>query len=88
MRKLLKNYKTEINPSLEQKQKTHQTIGVCRFVYNFYLAENQKQYKETKKFVSANTFSKWLNNEFIPNNMVNKIKTVIKRKEDCYLSQI
>ena len=68
MRKLLKSYKTEINPSLEQKQKIHQTIGVCRFVYNFYLAENQKQYKETKKFVSANTFSKWLNNEFIPNN--------------------
>ena len=68
MRKLLKSYKTEINPSLEQKRKIHQTIGVCRFVYNFYLAENQKQYKETQKFVSANTFSKWLNNEFIPNN--------------------
>lgn len=66
--KLLKSYKTEINPNDEQKQKIHQTIGVCRYVYNFYLAHNKEVYKKEKKFVSGKDFSKWLNNEFIPNN--------------------
>lgn len=61
-------YKTEINPSPEQVIKIKQTIGVCRFIYNFYIAENQKAYNNGKKFVTAYSFSKWLNNEFIPNN--------------------
>jgi len=65
---LLKSYKTEINPNEEQKQKIHQTIGVCRYVYNFYLAHNKEIYEKEKRFVSGIEFSKWLNNEFIPNN--------------------
>jgi len=68
MWKLLKAYRTEINPTAEQRQKIHQTIGVCRFIYNFFIAHNKEIYKKEKRFVSANEFSKWLNNEFIPNN--------------------
>lgn len=67
-RKLLKSYKTEINPTSEQKQAISRTIGVCRFIYNFYLAHNQEVYESEKRFVSGMYFSKWLNNEFIPNN--------------------
>ena len=67
-RKLLKSYKTEINPTSEQKQAINRTIGVCRFIYNFYIAHNQEVYESEKRFVSGMNFSKWLNNEFIPNN--------------------
>ena len=67
-KKLLKSYKTEINPTSEQKQAINCTIGVCRFIYNFYLAHNQEVYESEKRFVSGMDFSKWLNNEFIPNN--------------------
>ena len=68
MKKLLKSYKTEINPTPEQKQIINRTIGVCRYVYNFYLAHNQEIYKTEKRFVSGIDFSKWINNEFIPEN--------------------
>lgn len=64
----MRSYKTEINPTPEQKKIIHQTIGVCRFIYNFYLAHNKEVYVKEKKFVSGMNFSKWLNNEFIPNN--------------------
>ena len=74
---LLKSYKTEINPTPEQKQIINRTIGVCRFVYNFYLAHNKEIYDKEKRFVSGMDFSKWLNNEFIPNNQeYNWIKDV------------
>lgn len=65
---MLKSYKTEINPTSEQEQAINRTIGVCRFIYNFYLAHNQEVYESEKRFVSGMNFSKWLNNEFIPNN--------------------
>ena len=64
----MRTYKTEINPTLDQKRIIHKTIGVCRYVYNFYLAYNKEIYKKEKRFVSGMDFSKWLNNEFIPNN--------------------
>lgn len=52
----------------EQKQIINRTIGVCRYVYNFYLAHNQEIYRTETRFVSGMEFSKWLNNEFIQNN--------------------
>ena len=67
-KKLLKSYKTEIKPTPEQKQIINRTIGVCRYVYNFYLAHNKEIYETEKRFVSGMDFSKWLNNEFISNN--------------------
>ena len=61
-------YKIEINPTQEQKTKIHQTIGVSRFVYNFYIARNKEIYEGEGKFISGIDFSKWLNNEYIPKN--------------------
>ncbi|MCC0726454.1 transposase [Clostridioides sp. ZZV14-6009] len=61
-------YKIEINPTTEQKSKIHQTIGVSRFIYNFYIAYNKEVYENKGKFISGMDFSKWLNNEYIPNN--------------------
>ena len=43
---MLKSYKTEINPTLEQIQKINKTIGTCRFVYNFNLARNKEVYEK------------------------------------------
>lgn len=63
-----KAYKIEINPTDKQKSKIHQTIGVSRFIYNFYIAHNKEIYEKEGKFVSGMDFSKWLNNEYIPNN--------------------
>ena len=68
MRKLKRAYKIEIHPTDEQKSKIHQAIGVSRFVYNFYIAHNKEVYEKEGKFVSGMDFSKWLNNEYIPNN--------------------
>ena len=63
-----KAYKMEINPTDKQKSKIHRTIGVSRFIYNFYIARNKEIYEREGKFVSGMDFSKWLNNEYIPNN--------------------
>ncbi|MDM0965160.1 transposase [Clostridium perfringens] len=68
MKKLKRAYKVEINPTDEQKSKIHQTIGVSRFVYNFYIAHNKEVYEKEGKFVSGMDFSKWLNNEYIHKN--------------------
>lgn len=65
---MLKSYKTEISPTLEQMQKINKTIGTCRFVYNFYLAHNKEVYEKEKKFVSGMDFSKWLNNIYLKEN--------------------
>ena len=65
-------YKIEIDPTAEQKSKIHQTIGVSRFIYNFYIAHNKEIYEREGKFVSGMDFSKWLNNEYIPNNQDKK----------------
>lgn len=64
----MRTYKTEINPTEEQKLKIRQTIGTCRFIYNFYLAHNKEVYEKEQRFVPGYDFSKWINNEFIPNN--------------------
>ena len=68
MWKLLKSFKTEINPTEEQKVKIRKTIGTCRFIYNFYLAHNKELYESGKKFMSSSQFRVWLNNEFLPSH--------------------
>ena len=65
MRNLLKGFKTEINPTEEQKVKIRKTIGTCRFIYNFYLAHNKELHESGKKFMSSGQFRVWLNNEFL-----------------------
>ena len=68
MERLLKSFKTEINPSEEQKVRIYNTIGTCRFIYNFYLSHNKELYDKGEKFMSSNKFRLWLNNEFLPDN--------------------
>lgn len=63
-----KSFKTEINPTPEQRQKINKTIGTCRYIYNFYLSHNKKLYENSKKFMTGKSFSVWMNNEFLPNN--------------------
>ena len=65
---MLKSFKTEINPTPEQKNKISRTIGTCRYVYNFYLAHNKELHDKGERFVSGKSFSVWLNNDYIPNN--------------------
>ena len=68
MWKLLKSFKTEINPTEEQKVKIRKTIGTCRYIYNFYLAHNKELHDNGEKFMSGKSFSVWLNNEYLPQN--------------------
>ena len=68
MRKLLKSFKTEINPTEEQKVRIRKTIGTCRFIYNFYLAHNKELHESGKKFMSSSRFRVWLNNEYLPSH--------------------
>ena len=68
MRKLLKSFKTEINPTEEQKVRIRKTIGTCRFIYNFYLAHNKELHENGKKFMSSSQFRVWLNNEYLPSH--------------------
>lgn len=65
---MLRGYKTEIHPTEEQKILIHKTIGVCRFIYNFYISHNKSVYEEKGGFVSGMDFSKWINNEFLKEN--------------------
>ena len=65
---MLKSFKTEINPTQEQKIKIDRTIGTCRYVYNFYLAHNKERHDKGERFMSGKSFSVWLNNEYIPDN--------------------
>ena len=64
-------YKTEINPTQKQIEKINQSIGICRWLYNSYLAKNKELYEQYKQglitkekaFMSANDFDKYTNNE-------------------------
>ncbi|WP_297522805.1 helix-turn-helix domain-containing protein [uncultured Clostridium sp.] len=68
---MLKAYKTEIKPTEQQKLKIEQSIGVCRYLYNFYISKNIELYNQFKEekidkkdaFISANNFDKYINNE-------------------------
>lgn len=69
MKRLLKSFKTEINPTEEQKARIRRTIGTCRYVYNFYLGHNKALHDNGEKFMTGKSFSLWLNNEYIPDNL-------------------
>lgn len=64
-------YKVELKPTKQQIKKINQSLGVCRWLYNSYLAKNQFLYQDFKNgkldkkkaFISANEFDKYINNE-------------------------
>lgn len=69
----MKTYKTEIVLNDKQEDKFIRTIGTCRFVYNLFLQKNKELYEKNKgtdlpKYMNNYEFSKWLNNDFVPNN--------------------
>ena len=65
---MYKALKIELKLTVAQKIQVCQTIGTERFIYNEYIKYNQEQYKLGNKFVSANDFSKYINNVYLPNN--------------------
>lgn len=68
MAQKLRAYKTEIKPTPAQIDKINRTIGVCRYVYNIYLGKNKELHEAGEPFMTAMSFSKWLNNEYLPAN--------------------
>ena len=81
--KLKRAFKTEIHLNDVQKQKFHQSVGVCRWLYNSYLAKNNELYNQYKNgliskkeaFLSANDFDKYINNEVKVQNDFSWINT-------------
>ncbi|WP_338984636.1 transposase [Fusobacterium polymorphum] len=69
---MYKALKIELKLTNEQKIQVNKTIGVERFIYNEYIKYNQEQYKLGNKFISANDFSKYINNIYLPNNLDKK----------------
>jgi len=69
---MYKALKIELKLTNKQKIQVNKTIGVERFIYNEYIKYNQEQYELGNKFVSANDFSKYLNNIYFPNNLDKK----------------
>lgn len=68
---MLISYKTEIKPTVEQANKILQSIGICRWLYNEYIARNKRLYKlyqrgcldeHQKHFISGYDFDKYVNN--------------------------
>ena len=47
--KILKGYVFRIYPNEKQEQLINKTIGCCRFIYNYFLDDKIKEYKETGK---------------------------------------
>ncbi|MCB2289613.1 transposase [Clostridium sp. CS001] len=68
---MLKGFKTEIKVEEKHINKINQSIGICRYLYNSYLAKNLELYQQFKDglidkkqaFMSANDFDKYINNE-------------------------
>jgi putative transposase len=47
-----KSFKMRLYPNKTQEQQVYQTVGCCRFVYNFCLNERIEHYKATKEMKS------------------------------------
>ena len=65
----MKVYKTEIELNDKQRFEYFKTIGVCRFMYNFYLQKNNEiKDREDNNFMSDYDFIIWFNKDFLPQN--------------------
>ena len=55
----------ELKPTSDQIQIIERTVGVCRYVYNLFIATNLDNYRNgTHEYMSGYDFSKWLNNDY------------------------
>ncbi len=59
-KKVLRAYRYRIYPTLEEITFLHKIFGCCRFVYNYFLAEKQRVFKEEKRSLSYNECSEKL----------------------------
>lgn len=66
---MLISYKTEINPTSSQIDKINKTLGICRFLYNTYISENIKAYKDNKPFITGYDFDKYTNSTLTSNHL-------------------
>ena len=91
---MLRAYKTEIKPTQSQIQKINQSIGICRYLYNSYLAKNKELYQQYKdglidkkqSFMSANDFDKYINHEvktLEEYNWINSCGSKARKKAIC-----
>lgn len=87
-------YRVELNPTKQQIQKINQSLGICRWLYNAYLAKNQSLYQDfkdgkldkVKAFMSANDFDKHINNEvkvLDKYNWINDCGSKARKKSIC-----
>ena len=69
---MLKSYQTEVCPTTEQRGRIFQSIGICRWLYNEYIARNKQLYHlyqrgclddHQKHFLSAMDFDKFVNHK-------------------------
>lgn len=72
---MLKAFKYEINPTLEQKTQLNKTFGCVRFVYNWGLNEKVKAYQTDKSKISCF-------------ELTNRIALLKKKDEFKWLSEI
>ena len=62
-------YKVELKPTSEQIQIIERTMGICRYVYNLFIATNRDNYAQgTAGYMTGYDFSKWLNHEYKSGN--------------------
>lgn len=68
--RLYRAYKTELDPTDEQREKMRQNMGVCRYLYNAYLNMNIRLFRMYNRgllderqdhFISAINFDKYVN---------------------------
>ena len=53
---MIVSYKTEINPTEEQKILINKTIGTCRFIYNFLYFTTKNNMKKRRNLKQAMIF--------------------------------
>lgn len=57
---IIKSYKYRIYPNKQQEELIKKTFGCCRFVYNYFLDLQIKEYKENNKLINFYEMSKSL----------------------------
>lgn len=58
-----RTYKTELRPTAEQAQKIRRSMGVCRWLYNEFIATNVARHEQGLPFMSVYDFDKHINHD-------------------------
>ena len=66
--------KVRIYPTKEQEQKLWQSVGTARFIYNYTLAKQEENYKNSGKFIS--------------DGIIRKELTQLKKSELIWLNEV